>query len=154
MLRHVREILGASRMADEAEDSVVVRHNAFLPDHGTLAHVSKYMNKHDPEAPKWMLEAIANVTVDSTVVRYVVHFSHDGRTVIYSSGSSGMRAGDQRAVRTLASWLIDNGWKRPEPSPSEADAARDFWKELWVTGVVDSRYLQTKYGKRRIFDEE
>jgi hypothetical protein len=141
-------------MPDEVDDSVSVMHKAFCSSGGSFSDVVSYMKDHDPEAPRWMIESIANVSMDAIIVRYIVHFSHDGRTVIYSSGSSGMRAGDQRAVRVLSSWLIDHGWKRPEPSPSEADAARDFWKELWTTGVVDSKYLQAKYGKRRIFDEE
>jgi len=141
-------------MLDEAEDFVSVMHKAFCALSGSFDDVSSYMRKHDPEAMLWMIESTVNVTIETIIVRYVVHFSYDGRTVIYSSGSSGMRAGDQRAVRVLSSWVIDHGWKRPEPSPSEADAARDFWKELWTTGVVDSKYLQTKYGKRRIFDEE
>lgn len=140
-------------MVETQEERVLIKHGA-LRDSGSLQDASAYMHKHDPEAPKWMIESIADVFVDATTIRYVVHFNHDGRTVIYNSGSSGMRAGDQRAVRILSSWLIDRGWKRPEPSPSEADAARDFWKELWMTGVVDSHYLQTKYGKRRIFDED
>lgn len=139
-------------MQDHLIETVIVKHPAFGKP--SFADVCEWMKIQDPHAPLWMIESIATVKFDMMEINYVVHFSHNARTVIYSSGSGGARAGDQKAVRMLSYWLIDNGWKRPEPSPGEADSSRDFWKELWVTGVVDSMYLQSKFGKRRIFDEE
>jgi len=148
-------------MQDHITETVIVRHLAFSKS--SFSDVCEWMKTQDPHAPLWMIEAVATIKFDTIEINYVVHFSHDARTVIYSSGSSGVRAGDrssgvragdQKAVRILSNWLIDNGWKRPEPSHSEADSSRDFWKELWITGVVDSMYLQSRFGKRRIFDEE
>jgi hypothetical protein len=139
-------------MPDLDDCRISVSHSAFK-ESSVFNNVSKYMHLHDPEAPKWMIEAPVGVDIDGILISYIVHFNYDGRSVVYSSGSSGIRAGDQRAVRELSAWLIENGWRRPEPSPGEADAARDFWKELWITGVVDSNYLQSKYGRRKIFDE-
>jgi hypothetical protein len=139
--------------SDSSEsENVSVLHPSFL-ETCEFSHVSDWMNKKDSHAPKWMIEAGAVVTIGDFSVKFLLHFHHDKRLTIYSSGSSGIRAGDQHAIRILAMWSISNGWSRPEPSPSEVDSAKDFWKELWITGVVDSCYLQKRFGKRRIFDE-
>jgi len=46
---------------------------------------------------------------------------------------------------------MNKGWNRPSPISSEIDYAMDFWREAWETGLVDSDYLQKKFGKRKLF---
>lgn len=134
------------------EDIISIKHKAFQSPQ--VDSVMEYMKDHEPNAPKWMIETQVSVNIDTLQVNYIIHFNYDKSVIIYSSGSSGIRAGDQMAIRALVSKLIEFGWDRAHPSPSEIDSAREFWKELWVTGVVDSNYLQSRYGKRKIFDEE
>jgi hypothetical protein len=51
-------------------------------------------------------------------------------------------------IRCFAHWCWENGWSRPEPAPDLIRTKPDFWKHQWQSYVVDSAYLESKFGKR------
>ena len=51
-------------------------------------------------------------------------------------------------IRCFAHWCSENGWGRPEPAPDLIRSKPDFWKHQWQSYVVNSAYLESKFGKR------
>lgn len=51
-------------------------------------------------------------------------------------------------IRCLSHWCSINGWKKPQPAPRIINDKLDFWKHQWNTHVIDSSYLDNKFGKR------
>ena len=121
---------------------------------GRYKRVCEHMLKTEPNAPKWMLTS--DVLIEASGIDsppWNVHFFHDGHTVIWDSPSRRLTGPDMACVRAMSIALIAAGWKRPEPSLHEIDANKNFWKQMWETGIVDSRQMTNDFGSRRVFGE-
>jgi hypothetical protein len=59
-------------------------------------------------------------------------------------------------LRCLSYWAQKSGWQVPEPKPSLAEEWMDFWRRQWETYIVNSSYLDHKWGERKpiIFGDE
>jgi hypothetical protein len=121
---------------------------------GYYARVSKYMKESEPSVTKWMLSSTVEVEAARLdPVKWGVHFFYDGHTVLWDSPSIRLSGPDIACLRVMSIAMIAAGWKRPEPALHEIDANPIFWKQLWDTGIVDSRQMNITYGNRRIFGE-
>ena len=82
-------------------------------------------------------------------------FYHDGRVVIidFKPSAKDIYIPD---IRCLTAWAGQYGWQTPQPSPSTVDDWMDFWKMQWETYIVNSDYLDGKFGERSaiIFGKE
>jgi hypothetical protein len=130
------------------EDSVLKKNG------GLFSNVHKYMKESEPNADKWMLSSETFVRANNLdCLPWLLHYFYDGHVVIWSTPSRRLSGPDSSCIRAISMALVDAGWKRPEPALHEIDANAFFWKQLWETGVVDSRQLTLTYGKRKIFGE-
>jgi hypothetical protein len=55
-------------------------------------------------------------------------------------------------IRCLSRWCQENGWKVPQPTDSLVRDNPRFWKHMWNTLIVDSDYLDAKFGVRKSLD--
>jgi hypothetical protein len=102
-------------------------------------------------AKSWMIEDNLSVSHQFGSSVFTVHFYPSKETIIYSFHKNRPNGSDMMDLRALVIFLMNKGWKRPSPISSEIDYAMDFWREAWETGLVDSDYLQKKFGKRKLF---
>jgi predicted nicotinamide N-methyase len=51
-------------------------------------------------------------------------------------------------IRCVSMWAQENGWNIPQPSPDLIGDNLNFWKHFWETGLINSKYLDKKYGKK------
>lgn len=75
-------------------------------------------------------------------------FQADGRVFILSYIPTVRDVYYNVDIRCLGHWCQENGWKRPEPTPMVINERLDFWKHQWQTHVIDSEYMDKKFGKR------
>lgn len=99
----------------------------------------------------WCLKTRLSIASDFGECRFNLDFHHDGRVIIlgYLPSPAGMFTTD---VGCLSRWCQENGWKVPEPSQSLILSKLDLWKQLWNTLLVDSEYLDDRFGVRAALD--
>lgn len=51
-------------------------------------------------------------------------------------------------VPFLSAWLQEHGWDMPEPHPDLVRVHDHFWRHFWETSIIQSGYLDNKYGGR------
>lgn len=121
---------------------------------GYYSRVKKHMIQTEPDVPKWMLESSLSIEASGIEAeKWTVHFFYDGHVVLWESPLKKLSGPDAASVRALSVALIAAGWKRIEPALHEIDSSPLFWKQLWTTGIVDSRQMTQQYGERKIFGD-
>jgi hypothetical protein len=51
-------------------------------------------------------------------------------------------------IKVFSSWCQNSGWKVPEVSAELIKLNPFFWKEIWRSNLIDSSYLEERFGKR------
>lgn len=96
----------------------------------------------------WMIRS--NVTIMSPFgfSLFVCHFYNDGKVYVaeFLPSSKDIHVTD---VRCLTYWCNHNGWSTPEPLPALVQNWLPFWKKEWETHIIDSAYLDQRYGCRK-----
>ncbi len=113
------------------------------------AEKSKIKSKNN----NWMIRSkivIVNPLGSSTLI---CHFYNDGRVFVadFFPSSKDIHNVD---IRCLSFWCSEKGWKKPSPLPAVADYWLPFWKKEWETFIVDSEYLEKKFGERREIESD
>jgi len=113
--------------------------------------------------PKWMLETSAIITCfqNSNGQKIIIseanlklQFFNDGIVKITSYATIVPDPMFSPDIRYLKSYLTDKGWKRIEPHIYLVDENLMLWKTLWETGMVESDYLEKRFGPREFYEEE
>lgn len=121
---------------------------------GYYYRVKKHMAATEPCVISWMLSSAISVKAAGLDCdQFIIHFFHDGHVVIWETPSKKLSGPDSACIRAIAIALIAAGWKRVEPALHEIDASPFFWKQLWETGIIDSRQMTQQYGARRTFGD-
>ena len=109
-----------------------------------------------PEFPgDWVSSVIKTNLIISSVFgqcAFRLDFYPDRRVAIVGYAPS---VGDMYVnpdIRCLSRWCQSNGWKVPEPVDKLVKDNLQFWKYMWNTMIVDSEYLDIKFGVRRSLD--
>jgi predicted nicotinamide N-methyase len=55
-------------------------------------------------------------------------------------------------ISCLSRWCQASGWKIPQPIEALVRDNTPFWKHMWEVLLVDSPYLDDKYGLRKSLD--
>lgn len=97
---------------------------------------------------EWMLRSTVSIMSMFGYCQFVCHFYNNGKVFVaeYYPSSKDMHNTD---LRCLTYWCNEYGWKTPEPLPSVVQGWLPFWKKEWETHIVDSEYLDKRYGLRR-----
>ena len=107
--------------------------------------------KKEKFTKSWMIEDDLVVSHMLGSAIFTIHFYENNDAIIYSFHKNKPNGSDITDLRALVLYLMNKGWNRPSPTISEIDYVRDFWREAWDTGLINSSYLEKKYGLRNIF---
>lgn len=55
-------------------------------------------------------------------------------------------------LSALMRWSQNNGWSIPQPHPALIRSNIAFWRQMWETLIIDSDYLDERYGVRKSLD--
>lgn len=115
---------------------------------GQHSRITKKMKEVDPFAEKWMIESQCNLSHPVGKANFVLHFNYDGSVIIYNTFVSKMQGHNISDIIFLRKCLMWMGWNKLTSTPSEIDSSIDFWKRCWETGLIESDYIESKFGKR------
>jgi hypothetical protein len=101
-----------------------------------------------PAKNEWMLRSTVSIMSMFGYCQFMCHFYSNGKVFVadYSPSSKDIHNTD---LRCLTYWCNESGWKTPEPLPSVVQSWLPFWKKEWETHIVDSSYLDKRFGNRR-----
>jgi len=126
----------------------------LLEANGEFAKVCKIMKKEAIERgsigsrEEWVIRSKISILNPFGFTMFICSFYNTGKVYIseYMPSSKDIHNTD---IRSLTYWCNEFGWKTPEPMPSIVESWPDFWKKEWETFIVDSSFLDKKFGTRK-----
>ena len=119
---------------------------------GVFEDVKEIMKDEPPYNDSWMIKTTATITSEFGVGIMTLNFFGTGKIIIDEYDPTVNDVFYNPDVTALSSWADDAGWNKPEPVIDIVRKDKEFWKYFWETYIVDSDYLDKKYGKRDIFE--
>lgn len=119
---------------------------------GYYRYIKDIMKKHllsgGISRADWTLRSNILLQHETGMCKLVCEFKFGPKIRIceYASSSKDIFNDDVRCFRY---WSEKFGWGRPEVSDALIDDWMDFWKNQWELFMVDSSYLDNRFGKRR-----
>lgn len=97
---------------------------------------------------EWMIRSRVTIMSVFGFCAFVCHFYNSGKVYIaeYMPSTKDIHNTD---VRCLTFWCNETGWLTPEPLPTVAESWLNFWKKEWETHIVDSEYMDKRFGARK-----
>lgn len=138
---------------EDFESNIIVKYRHPLVNECECSYSRLVERMLDEKFTKdWMIEDELTVSHQFGDSIFTIHFYQNGKATIYSFHKNRPTGADLMDLRALVIFLMKSGWKRPCPFSGEVDYAIEFWKDAWETGLVDSEYLEKKFGVRKIFN--
>jgi len=133
----------------------------LLEANGLFDKVSALMKKDSEETGaigknlEWMLRSKVTIMNPFGFVLLICHFYHNGKVYI-SEYLPSVKDIHNQDIRYLTHWCNESGWKTPEPLPTVVESWIPFWKKEWETFIIDSDYLDKRFGVRNdiVFDKK
>ena len=116
---------------------------------GEYARVKEIIESEFPYPDEWCIKTRLTIQGMMGVCDFVLNLYQDGRVYIIQYMPS---IGDvylNTDISALARWCEIAGWKIPEPTPLLVQDGLAFWKHWWKTTLINSTYLDERYGKRQ-----
>jgi len=101
-----------------------------------------------PSTSKWMLRSEVSIKSLFGYANLTCHFYSTGKIYVARYFPS-VRDIHNTDIRCLTHWANEYGWKVPEPLNHIVDEWPAFWRNEWETYIIDSAYLEKKYGPRK-----
>lgn len=100
----------------------------------------------------WTIRSTVIIQHETGMCRMTCEFKFGPKLRIcdYASTSKDIFNDDTRCLRH---WCIASGWGMPEVSEDAARDWIDYWKNQWETSMVDSEFLDKKFGERPNVDD-
>jgi len=120
----------------------------------TLAEADGYFKevqeimKRDSPCKVWHLRSNATITSESGIGIIEIQCNNEKDIYILNYNSS---IGDlfyNPDIQALSMWAQESGWNIPQPHPDLVKSNISFWKHFWETFIIDSDYMDEKYGIR------
>lgn len=144
-------------MTDSTDYEIMATDVTISEAHGNYDRVVQIMNtdaNHGKPMPKnkkptqWVLRSNIGINNSFGYNEIVCQFKSDRSVDILQYEPIIRDVFYNIDIRCFAHWCWENGWSRPEPAPDLIRTKPDFWKHQWQSYVVDSAYLESKFGKR------
>ena len=121
----------------------------IIETNGDYGSVKNLMEQETYKGHKWMISSDMTIESIAGFCSLVIHFYSTGKVYIvdYIPSATGEMLYNPD-LSCLSVWAQDNGWDIPQPSPDLTRKNLPFWKEIWEMGLVDSDYLEERFGKR------
>lgn len=122
--------------------------NTIRDGHGYYKLIKRIMENEGPST--WMLKSRATVHSSSIDCDYLLHFWHDGKTIIHMTNHPvGPEAPDDD-IQELSKWCKDHGWTLHIHSDLlEERKDFDFWIKFYYSGMIFNEIF-CKYEKDEI----
>lgn len=116
-----------------------------------IPHLKQYRRKGTDHIPRenWCIRTKLTITHPMGEGNFLLNLFNDGKIAIVQYHGNTADASYNPDVRCLTKWSQAAGWKIPEPLPELISEAHRFWKTMWETLLVDSEYLDNRYGLRK-----
>lgn len=126
----------------------------LLEANGRFDKVCQIMKKESEERGsigkdyEWMIRSKLTVLSPFGFCMLICHFYNNGKVYIseYIPSTKDIHNTD---IRCLTYWCNEYGWKTPEPLPTVIESWLGFWKKEWETYIIDSDYLDKRFGERK-----
>jgi len=115
---------------------------------GSFKRINKIVSFEYPYPEEWTI--VTNLTIVSEIGMAILSLNFNNkREVIVSAYESSDSDGYYAPyIPALSEWSQQKGWLVPEPTQFLIEQDIEFWKYLYNTNIIDSRYLEKIYGKR------
>ena len=138
-----------SKKNDEFQMDFEIQFNdlTMIESNGDYKIVKQIMNNDEIGVHDWCIKSRLVINSDFGDCHFNLDFYHDGRVYIlgYLPSPGGIITTD---LGFLTKWCQENGWNIPQPIEYIVRDNLEVWKQLWNTLLVDSDYLDNRYGKR------
>ncbi len=119
----------------------------ILEADGEYEWAKKLARRYQMTEP-WMLLTDLTLIHQFGISEMELEFFNDGRVIIKSFTPSHADPQANFDMRYLRAWTDQNGWKIAQPSQFVVKERVAFWKFMWETRLIDSPYLDERYGCR------
>jgi hypothetical protein len=116
---------------------------------GKFSAVKELIEGEFPFPKEWNIKSRLTILSPFGVGEFVLNFRQDKSVYIIQFASSSRDMQTSPEIGVLTRWCSLAGWKIPEPSTSLIQENLYFWKNVWETMIIDSTYLQQRFGARR-----
>jgi len=124
--------------------------HTILETEGKYDLVKQIMEDDSYVGVEWMVRSHLTIDFPTNSCMFVLHFYHNKKIIIAEYESSVADVFYNSDIPCISIWAQDNGWNCPQPHPDLIRDGLDFWKHFWETSVLDSEYLDERYGERVI----
>lgn len=122
----------------------------ILETEGIFDDVKKLMEEDLYKGAKWMIKSELTIESSMGFCRMVLNFYDTKDIYIAEYQTSSGDVFYNSDVRCLSAWSQANGWNTPRPLPDLIRSDIEFWKHFWESRLIDSEYLDEKYGERKL----
>jgi hypothetical protein len=128
--------------------------NTLLEANGSFERVAEIMEQEAEitsiasHKKTWMLRSTVTIMSPFGYCMFICHF-YDNKKVYIAEFVPSSKDIHTTDVRCLTYWCNHNGWSTPEPLPLLVQNWLPFWKKEWETHIIDSEYLDKRFGSRR-----
>jgi len=128
--------------------------NTLIEGDGDYKSICSIMDRESIVGAAWMLRTDAYLYTEAGSSFMILHFYSNGDLHIVGYGPSIPDVYYNPDIQFISVWAQSKGWNTPSPSDSQVTDNLEFWKHFWETLLVDSEYLDKRYGKREILYTE
>ena len=115
---------------------------------GVYQKTKEVMEKDSVSGKEWMIASDATITHAFGFCELELHLWNSGRLEIVAFSPSSGDVLYNPDIPLLSTWSQDNGWSVPFVSDDLVRANTEFWKHFWETLLVDSDFLEKRFGPR------
>jgi hypothetical protein len=122
---------------------------------GNFDNIIQIMANESQVVTNWMLRTELELIFDFAMCSFVLHFFSSRSVWIMKYNPSGQKDVLYNPdIRCLSEWCQANGWDVPCPDFELVDNDTEFWKYFWEVNLIDSDYIEHKFGARQTVLEE
>lgn len=112
---------------------------------GNFKSIAKDIESEFPFPKIWTIKTDLSISSEVGDCFFELDLNESGNVYILSYGGSMIPSKD---ISVLSSWCSEKGWKTPIPSETLVKDNVFFWKNIWETLLVNSEYLEKRFGQR------
>jgi hypothetical protein len=118
---------------------------------GLYSKVKELCEDTFPYSPKWTIKSRLTIMSSLGEGQFILDFSDTQNVYIVQYLGSG-DVFYNPDISCLSRWCQASGWKVPQPIEAIVRDNTAFWKHMWEVLLIDSPYLDEKYGLRKSLD--
>jgi hypothetical protein len=115
---------------------------------GYFKEVKTIMDSETWKDQEWMLESLVYIHSITGTSEMLLHLYHNMDIYIMEYKSILGDVFYNPDIQIISEWASSHGWNMPEPHTDLVLGDIEFWKHFWEVFLINSKYLDQKFGKR------